>query len=424
MVFNMHNIVLAGLSHKTASVELRECVSFTQKEIEKALKILKKKKEIKEAVLFSTCNRFEAVLFADSNLDIITFFKNFVSNLKKIKINKFEQAIYYYKNKEAVRHLFRVASSLDSMIIGEPQILGQIKEAYKIAVSEKTSGTVLNKLLHKTFFVAKRVRTETNIGNNAVSISYAAIELGKKIFGSLKNRRILMIGAGEMAELALEHLFRKKTKEIYIANRTFENAVFLANRFLGKPINFDEIISYLNKVEIVISSTSSEGLVLKRNHIKNIMKIRKNNSLFFIDIAVPRDIDPKINNIENAYVYDIDDLKEIVNENKEERVKESLKAERIIDEALINFKKWYNSLDIVPTIIAMRKKIELISNKELKKTFNSLKHISKSDKDSIKIMLNSILKKILHDPTLFLKKTNDHNNKILYLNFAKNLFNL
>jgi len=220
-----------------------------------------------------------------------------------------------------VRHLFRVAASLDSMIVGEPQILGQIKEAYRRAAEAKTGGVILNRLLHRACFIAKRIRTETGIGDRAVSISYAAVELTRKIFGSLDGKRVLLIGAGEMAELAVEHLLRHPVAETFVANRTFENGLALARRFNGQAIRFEEIPEHLKRVDIIISSTGAPGFVITRDDVKRIIRARKNRPIFFIDIAVPRDIDPDINRLDNAYVYDIDDLKGAIEENIEDRQK-------------------------------------------------------------------------------------------------------
>jgi len=317
-----------------------------------------------------------------------------------------------------------VASSLDSMMVGEPQILGQIKEAYREATVKKTSGVILNRLLHKTFFVAKRVRSETGIGDHAVSISYAAIELARKIFGSLEGKKVLLIGAGEMAELAVEHLIRNRAGDIFVANRTFERGVELARNFSGKPLRFDEVPESLSQVDIIISSTGSPDFVIRRDQVKGCMRGRKNRPIFFIDIAVPRDIDPKINRLSNVYVYDIDDLKGVIDENMEERNREAIKGERIVDEAVISYRKWYESLDVVPTIVGLRRKMEAIVAAEMKKTRTALNHLSDDDAHAISRMTEAMIKKILHDPTLFLKGDGCHGDKSLYLDVTRKLFKL
>jgi glutamyl-tRNA reductase len=310
------------------------------------------------------------------------------------------------------------------MVLGEPQILGQMKEAYRKATLEQTSGVILNKLLHRTFFVAKKVRTETGIGDHAVSISYAAIELGRKIFGDLEGKQVLLIGAGEMAELAVDHLIRNRAGTITVANRTFERGLELAERFNGRAVKFEEIVDCIDQADIVISSTGATGYVLDRSQIKQAMKSRRNRRLFFIDIAVPRDIDPEINRINNAYVYDIDDLKGIVDDNIEDRQREAVKAQRIIDEAVISFRRWYETLEVVPTIVSLRGKVENLARKELDKTLGNLGHLSDTDKQAIERMTGALVNKILHEPTHFLKKNGCHGNKAVSLDLTRKLFNL
>jgi len=349
----MHEILLIGLNHQTAPVELRECIAFSSDETIDALDMLKNYRSVKEAILFSTCNRVEVLVTTENRKEAEKTVKSFIAEFKNSPQTQFEKSLYVHYGDDAVKHLFRVVSSLDSMMVGEPQILGQIKEAYHSATLRKTSGTVLNRLLHRAFFVAKRVRTETGIGDHAVSISYAAIELAKKIFGSLEGKKALLIGAGEMAELAVEHLLRNRVEEIFVANRTFERGVELAKKFNGQAIRFEEIPENLESVDIIISSTGSPDFVIHHGQVKTALKSRKNRPLFFIDIAVPRDIEPKINKLGNVYVYDIDDLKSVVDENIEDRQREAIKGERIVDEAVIQFHQWYDSLEVVPTIVSL-----------------------------------------------------------------------
>ncbi|MBC8200003.1 MAG: glutamyl-tRNA reductase [Desulfobacteraceae bacterium] len=420
----MLDIILLGLNHKTAPVELRERLAFSKDEIAAALEAFQKNPAVIESVLFSTCNRVEILLATDNRLDALKAAKMFISEFKNIPVAGFEDALYIHDGDEAVRHIFRVASSLDSMMVGEPQILGQIKEAYLTATSKKTSGVILNRLLHRTFFVAKRVRTETGIGNHAVSISYAAIELGRKIFGSLEGKKVLLVGAGEMAELAVEHLIRNRAGDIVVANRTFERGVELAKNFNGKAIRFEEITDYLKTVDIIISSTGSPDFIIKRNQVKGVMRSRRNRPIFFIDIAVPRDIDPEINDLTNSYVYDIDDLKGVIDENIGDRNKEAGKGERIVDEAVIRFRQWYESLDAVPTIVALRDKMDAIAKTEIKKTLQNLNHLTDADRQAIYRMTNALINKILHDPTLFLKSNGYHGNKSIYLDTTRKLFKL
>ena len=420
----MLDIVLLGLNHKTAPVELRECLAFSGEQITTALDDFSSYPHLSEMVLLSTCNRVEILMTTSDRLLAIQTAKQYISEIKQIPVSEFEHALYIHIGEDAIRHVFRVASSLDSMVVGEPQILGQMKEAYLTATQKNTSGVILNRLLHKTFFVAKRVRSETGIGDHAVSISYAAIELGRKIFGSLADKKVLLIGAGEMAELAVEHLIRNRSGDIFVANRTFERGLDLAKRFKGKAIRLEEVSECLKEVDIVISSTGAPGFILNREQVKSVMRVRKNRPIFFIDIAVPRDIDPEINTLGNAYLYDIDDLKNVIDENIEDRNREAVKGERIVDEAVIQFRKWYESLEVVPTIVALRAKLERIAEFEIQKTTQSLKHLSEDDCIALQRMTQAMLNKILHDPTVYLKRNGCYGDKSVHIDVTRKLFNL
>ena len=419
----MLDIILLGINHNTAPIELRECIAFTEEHSKSALHSLMRKTFIKEALLYSTCNRVEVLVVTDDRARAVAETKNFIAEFNKIPLAQFEGALYVHEGNEAVRHVFRVAASLDSMVVGEPQILGQIKAAYRTAIEEKTSGVILNRLLHRTFFVAKKIRSETGIGDRAVSISYAAVELARKIFDVLEGKEVLLIGAGEMAELAVEHLIRGKVDQVWVANRTFENGVELAKQFNGQAIRFEEIPESLKTVDIIISSTASSDFVIRPDQVKGVIRKRKNRPLFFIDIAVPRDIDPDINRLSNCYVYDIDDLKGIIDENIEDRQKEAIKGERMVDEAVIRFREWYESLDVVPTIIALRRKITAIAEAELKKTLQA-SIISEQEAQAIRKMADSLINKIMHDPTQFLKRNGMREDKSLYIDSVRKLFKL
>jgi glutamyl-tRNA reductase len=419
----MLDIVLMGLNHKTAPVELRECIAFSGEDTKTAIQSLHRQPHIKEVILFSTCNRVELLFVTDNKSLTISTIKNFIADFNKIPVDQFKNALYVHEGDEAVRHVFRVASSLDSMVIGEPQILGQIKQAYRIATEVKSSRVILNRLLHRTFFVAKRIRTETGIGDRAVSISFAAVELGRKIFGTLEGKSVLLVGAGEMAELSVEHLIRNKAGDIYVANRTFENGLELAKKFNGKAVRFEEITECLKFTDIIISSTGSPEFVITRDQIKSVIRIRRSRPIFFIDIAVPRDIEPAVNRLANSYVYDIDDLQGIVDENIGDRQQEAIKAERIVDEAVIRFREWYTGLDVVPTIIALRNKMEAIAAAEIKKTLQSNK-IPESSVAAIQKMAGSLINKIMHDPTITLKKDGMMGDKSLYIDTVRRLFKL
>jgi glutamyl-tRNA reductase len=419
----MSDIVLVGINHKTASVALRECIAFSEEESVVAVQALVRQPNLNEVILFSTCNRVEVLFVTDDKSPAISATKKFIADFNKIPLEEFENALYVHEGDAAVRHVFRVASSLDSMVVGEPQILGQIKKAYRTATAINTSGVILNRLLHRTFFVAKRIRTETGIGDRAVSISFAAVELGRKIFGTLEDKTVLLIGAGEMAELAVEHLVRNKVGDIYVANRTFENAVALAKKFNGQALRFEEISACLKFIDIIISSTGAPDFVITRDQVKGVLRARRSRPLFFIDIAVPRDIDPAVNRLSNSYVYDIDDLKDVVEENIGDRQQEAVKAERIVDEAVINFRLWHAGLDVVPTIIALRNKVTSIAQAEIRKTLQSNK-FSDSGVEALNKMTSALINKILHDPTIFLKKNGMLADRSRYIDAVRKLFNL
>jgi glutamyl-tRNA reductase len=420
----MDRIILIGLNHKTAPVNIRECLAFSQDETRSALGDLRTMETIEEAMLFSTCNRVELLIISKESRNAAEQAKSFLAQFKQLPLVDFESSLYLHRGEAAVRHVFRVGASLDSMVLGEPQILGQIKTAYRTATEEKTSGVILNRLLHRAFFVAKRIRTETGIGDSAVSISYAAIELGRKIFGELAGKEVLLIGAGEMAELAVEHLIRHRSGHIFVANRTFERGVELAATYKGTAIRIEEVPEYLRRVDIIISSTGAKGFILQKQHVKDVMRGRRNRPIFFIDIAVPRDIDPAINTLNNAYVYDIDDLKDVVEENIEDRNREAIKAERIIDEAVINFHQWLQGLDVVPTIKALRAKMQSIAQEEVRKTLQQMGHLSAKDQEAIHRMTESLTNKILHEPTRYLKSNGCQKDRSTSLDIARKIFGL
>jgi len=397
-------VVLLGVNHKTTPLAVREKLALTDG-YEEPLTLLRSLEGLSEYYLLSTCNRVE-ILFtcqepAQMRREVLDLL--FAGNVTREEV---ADCIYTYENKEAVEHLFLVASSLDSMIVGEAQILGQLKEAFRHASEQKTSGLILNKLLHKSFSVAKRVRTETRIGASAVSISYAAVELGRKIFGELKGKRVMLVGAGEMAELAAEHLVGQGIQDVVVANRTLERAMKLAHRFNGKAVGLNELVEHLPLVDIIISSTGARELILYKNDVASIMRRRRNQPLFFIDIAVPRDLDPEINELDNVYLYDIDDLHNVVEMNREQRDREAIKARRIVEEETLKFSRWLDSMEVTPTIIELRQTAEAICRAELEKTLPRLNGISSKERKFIERMAASIAGKMLHHPMQYLKS--DH----------------
>jgi glutamyl-tRNA reductase len=411
----MDRIVLIGLNHKTAPIDIREKFAAVCADGLVQVRQLAQLQPLKEVFQVSTCNRME-VLFTTPKLDQgIGVAVGFLGEIYGQTGAALKPYLYTYIDQEAVKHLFRVTCSLDSMVVGEPQILGQIKQAYRQAVEARTSGVILNRLLHKAFSVAKQVRTETRIGRSAVSVSYAAVELAKKIFNELTGKVVLLIGAGEMAELAAEHLLN---------NCTLERAMALAKRFRGTSVPLEEVAEELSRADIIISSTGSTDPILTADEVKGRMRSRRNRPLFFIDIAVPRDIDPEVNRIENVYLYNIDDLQGIVDLNRADRLREAGRAEHIITAEALKFESWLRTLEVVPTIVSLREKAEQIRRGELKKTFGELDPLREELARSLEVVTQSIVNKVLHDPILFLKRTSSKARKEFYLDTARKMFNL
>jgi len=420
----MIKIVNIGMNHETAPVELRELVAIGEHTIDEVMGTIRTIKDIKESIVLSTCNRVEILFTTDNEKGATESVIDFLCSYSQISREKLLPILYIYNDQEAIHHIFRVGASMDSLIIGEPQIIGQVKEAYRIALDHKSSSVILNKLMHRTFSLAKKIRTETEISGSAVSISFAAVELGKKIFGDLEGKKVLLIGAGEMAELAATYLVHNRVDKIKVANRTFRRAVEVADQFHGETISFEEIGDQLLHIDIVITSTSSPEPIISSDQVKKAMKGRKNRPLFFIDIAVPRNVEPGVNEIENAFVYNIDDLKGIIESNLSKRKDEAVKAERMVDEEVIKFSEWLKTLDVVPTIVALKEKCKKIRQIELKKSLSNLGNLTPEQRKSVENLAVSITKKVLNDPILFLKSKENRSSRNLYLDIAQKLFNL
>lgn len=419
------NLLLVGVNHKTASVELREKLACLVPDLDAAYHSLQASPELAEIILYGTCNRVELLGVGPEVEPALARLKAFLSSAPEVSPEVLASSLYVHQGAEAVRHVFRVAASLDSMVLGEPQILGQMKEAYRQATQHQTTGPILNRLLHKTFSVAKRVRTETGIGDHAVSVSYAAVSLARKIFGELHGMTVLLVGAGEMAELALEHLQAQKVGRIIVANRTLERGLRLAERYRGEAVSLEELEAQLLHADIIISSTGSQTYLLQRDQVRAAMRRRKQRPLFLIDIAVPRDLDPAINDLDNVYLYNIDDLKEVVEQGWQARRQEAARAERLVVEETVKFQDWLQTMEVYPTIIALKEKAAAICDAELKKTLNHLGAVSDEQRQSLEVLLNSVTQKLLHDPFIFLKR--NHSMKKSHhreLDLVRRLFNL
>ncbi|MGO9613450.1 MAG: glutamyl-tRNA reductase [Dissulfurispiraceae bacterium] len=411
--FILMNILVVGLSHKTASVEIRERLAFNGQKLEDGVLRLKGVPEVKEVALLSTCNRVEiysAVHNASSTAEKI---KDFLAEFHQVSRSDFESSLYVHSEVDAVRHVFRVSSSLDSMVVGEPQILGQLKDAFDFALTRKTTGVLLNKLLKKAISTAKRVRTETRIAENAVSISFAAVELAKKIFTELSGKSFMLLGAGDMAELAARHLVNYGVTDVKVANRTYERGCDLAKQFNGRAIAFDTFLKELVSTDIIICSTGSPTYVLLKDQMQKVMRDRRQRSVFIIDISVPRNIDPEINKLDNVYLYDIDDLQEIVDTNILGRKQEAEKAERVIEEEVATFLQWMSSLDSVPTIVALREKAEEIKREEFQKFKDKFPDMDEEKLKAAEYLASAIINKLIHPPTVALRTDSEDKDELI-----------
>ena len=398
------NLILVGVNHKTTPVEIREKLAFTKGKIEESVDRLFNFPDIIEHTILSTCNRVEIYARANCQDSAIKAIKQFICDFHEVSPVELEDHFYSYRNEEAVEHLFRVSSSLDSMILGEAQILGQVKDAYSLAKDLRSTGLVLNQLFEKAFSIAKKVREETGIAERSVSISSAAVELAQKIFDDLENRTVMLVGTGEMAELAAKHLISYGVKTVYVTSRTYDRAANLARTLNGSALDFEAFKNELHRADIVITSTSASNFIIKKEMVEKAIHERKNKPIFFIDIAVPRDIEPDINDLENIYLYDIDDLHVVVSANMKEREKEAENAMTFIQQEVTKFNTWIGSLDAVPTIIEIRNKAEAVRKEELDKTLKKIPHLSENDKQVLRQMSSSMINKILHKPTIKLKQ--------------------
>ena len=417
-------IVLVGLNHKTAPIDIRECLAFSAEKLEQANTQARKLPLLKETMILSTCNRVEIYAVARDPARSVGELKRFLAAFHGYPLEKFEQSLYSPVGEEAVKHVFRVACSLDSMVVGETQILGQLKDAYETAAGNKTAGPILHRLLPLAFHAAKRVRTETKIGNLAVSVSSVAVELARKIFESLEGKTALLIGAGEMIELATQHLVADGVRRVLVANRTHERAVLLAEKFGGEAIPFDQMGKGLAMADIVISATNARDYILRYEQMARVMKERKQSPVFLIDIADPRDMDPKVNDLENVYLYNIDHLQQVAGDNIRDREKEARKAESIVENEVAEFVRWYRSLALTPTIVALRQKFEEIRAKELEKALSRMPNLPEKERKLLEGLTAAIVNKIIHPPVTRLKTVNDETLAESYLDALQTLFEL
>lgn len=416
-------LLAVGLNHKTAPIEVREKLYFSPSEIQDSLIDFKKNNLSSESLILSTCNRTEFYIVSNSKTDeLFNYISNFILAKKGVNYSDYERCLYIYDFENSVRHIYEVASGIDSMAIGEHQILNQIKQAYMLSSNAKTSGIILHKLINKALWVGKRVRNETEISSGATSISGIAVELAKKIFTDVSLKSTLLIGSGETAELTAQILKDEGVKNLFITNRTFSNAESLAKKFSAVAIPFEDLQNALSKVDIVISATSSSEPILRFEQMKKVMNLRHHKPIFIVDIAVPRDFEPEISKIYNVFLYSIDDLKVIAEKNLAKRAQEIPKVKSIIDDEVRKFMLWVGELKITPLIQKLIEKIENIRNAEVQKI---KRDFSSEDFTKIDILTKNIINKILHEPITKLKELNEESEiSLLQIELFKNIFTI
>jgi glutamyl-tRNA reductase len=419
----MH-IITIGINYKTAPVEVRERVAFAPNELQDAMNSLKNEKSILENIIVSTCNRTEIYAVVDQVHTGQYYMKRFLLQRFDLKDEELSPYLITKSGNDAINHLFTVASGLDSMVIGETQILGQVKDSYLLAQENNVIGTIFNQLFKQAITFAKKVHSETGIGENAVSVSYAAVELSKKIFSNLKGCNVLIVGAGKMSNLALQNLYSQGVGKVTVINRTVENAVRLADQFNGIGKGLESLENALKEADIVISSTGSKEYVITEKMIRRIEKSRKGNPLFLVDIAVPRDIEPSIHNIDSAFLYDIDDLQGIVAENLAEREREAVKIKKAITEEIDNFQSWLSMLGVVPVISALREKALDIQADTMSSLERKLPHLSERDLKIIQKHTKSIVNQLLRDPIMKAKEMGTSKHSEAQIALFKEIFSL
>jgi glutamyl-tRNA reductase len=416
------NLIVIGVNHQTAPVEVREQFAISEARLPEAVKTLASQPGIEEAMIVSTCNRVEVVArTSDSRADL----HGCLENIYGFDPQPYRKYLYEYRERDAVRHVFRVASSLDSMVVGEPQILGQVKEAYATARAVGAVNSQLDALYSRAFAVAKRVRTETAIAMSAVSIASVAVDLAKKIFGNLEGKSVYLVGAGKMCELAARHLLAHGATKIYVGNRTYERAAALAKKFNGEAIVFDQLYDTVDRADIVISSTGAPHIIFRKEHGEKFLSRRRNRPMFFIDIAVPRDVDPEMNKLDGIFVYDIDDLQQVVASHISDRRVEADRAEAIVQLEVDKFLARLQTLDVVPTIVSLQEHLETVRQAEIDRVRGRLGTLTPEQEMAVEALSRGIINKIMHTPITTLKSVaRESSESTTVIDLVRKLFNL
>jgi glutamyl-tRNA reductase len=412
---------LIGINHKTAPVEVRERLAIPESRLAEACKKLAEHPAVAEGMIVSTCNRVEFIAHMQNGSGDL---REFLREYFEVDLGQFESHLYEFREDEAVRHVFRVAASLDSMVVGEPQILGQVKEAYATARAVGAVSAQLDQLLTRAFAVAKRVRTETAVGSSSVSIASVAVELAEKIFGNLNGKSVYLVGAGKMSELAARHLLAHGAASLFVANRTYDRAIRMAQKFNGQAIEFSRLYDTCDRADIVITSTGSPHFIFRPEHGEKLMALRRNKPMFFIDIAVPRDVDPEMNKIDGIFVYDIDDLQQAVSSHVSDRKKEAEKAEAIVNDEVEKFQARLQALDVVPTIVSLQDHLETIRQAEIDRVRGRLGSMTTDQELAVEALTRGIVNKIMHTPISTLKTAARDPESTTVIDLVRRLFNL
>lgn len=420
----MAHVLVVGLSHHSAPVEVRERIALAPEAYAEVLARLASEREVRECVVLSTCNRSEFYAVTETYHAGRETLERLLLGLEGGLGEVRDEHLFRLEGAAAVRHLFRVASSLDALVVGEPQVLGQVKDAFRIAGETDTAGPVLDRLFRQAFEVGKRVRTETEIGAYAVSVSYAAVELAKKIFGPLEGRAALIVGAGETGELTLKHLKAAGVAELLVANRTESAADELASAMGGRALGLDGIEAALARVDIVLSQTGASEPIVKRDMVERAMKARKGRPLFLIDIAVPRDVEPACGSVYNVFLYDIDDLGRVVTGNRERRAGEAEKALEIVQQETARFTRWFEGLEAVPTIVALRERFEAVRAGETERVLARLEHLGERDRKLVEQYGEALVNKLLHGPSAQLRHLGAGDRSVQLASAVRYLFRL
>ncbi|MEE9231665.1 MAG: glutamyl-tRNA reductase [Acidobacteriota bacterium] len=416
------NVYLIGANHTSAPIELRERLFVPKSALPEALDELKRVEGVQEGLLLSTCNRTEVLTRLDQTADGEEPILDYLSRRHSLPVQELEPHLYRMRDLDAVRHMFRVAGSLDSLVLGESQILGQVKEAYLASLERRSLGRVLGGLMRHAFSVAKKIRTQTGIARNPVSISQVAVSLAVQIFGSLSGKTVMLLGAGKMGELAARRLTEEGVRTVIVSSRTLERAREIARRFGGSAVSFDEVVNHFEFVDILISSTGAPHYVLRADQVADLMRRRRNRPVFLIDIAFPRDIDPRVNEFDNVYLYDIDDLKHIVDATRLERQHEAATAESLVEREVAAFSNWYNGLQVGPLIAGMRERSEQVKNEQLERFLARHPDLSARQRQDLETLLRSLVNKILHEPTVRLKQVFAQLEDPHHIDVVRNLF--